>query len=159
MWLGVISDTCGELDPRVQDIFAGVDYILHCGRVGDPSILDVLSHIAPVAGVLGAGDDGSAYPFEKTLFRKWFDVGVLTAYDIGDPLDVSRHVRKEMEIHEPHVILFGNCADGYNSRIESRLYFSPGAAGPLPGAKRRSVGLLELEGRNTRAEVVLLDHA
>lgn len=157
MWIGVISDTCGELDPRVQDVFGGVDYILHCGRIGDPSILDVLSHLAPVAGVIGASDDHNVFPFEKSLFRKWFDVGVYLAHDIGDPLDLSRGVRKDLEVYEPQVLLFGNCADGFNSRIESRLYFSPGAAGPMNGARRRSVGLLEIEGRNTRAEVVPLD--
>ena len=159
MWIGVISDTCGELDPRVQDIFGGVDYILHCGRIGDPAILDILSHLAPVAGVIGASDNSSIFPFEKMLFRKWFDVGVYVTHDIGEPLDISRAVKKDLELHDPQVVIFGNCASSFNSRVDGRLLFSAGAAGPLSGAVRRSVGLLEIDGRNSRAEVVPLDTA
>lgn len=159
MWIGVISDTCGELDPRVQSVFGGVDYILHCGSVGDPSILDILSHLAPVAGVIGANDNQTLFPFEKSLFRKWFEVGVYLAHDIGDPLELARGVRKEIEQYEPQVVLFGNTGTGFNSRIENRLFFNPGAAGPHPQSASRSVGLLEIGGRNVRAEIVPLDAA
>jgi len=34
MKIGVISDTHGHLDPRVEKIFAGVDHILHAGDIG-----------------------------------------------------------------------------------------------------------------------------
>jgi predicted phosphodiesterase len=34
--IGVISDTHNFLDPRVLELFAGVDHILHGGDVGLP---------------------------------------------------------------------------------------------------------------------------
>lgn len=157
MWIGVISDTSGELDPRVADLFGGVDYILHCGGIGDPAILDVLSHIAPVAGVLAAHDDPGIVPFENTLFRKWFEVGVYTAHVIGDPSNLTRAASKDLEELAPQVVLFGNQRGACNSRIEGRLFFAPGPAGPFAGATQRSVGILEIEGRNHRAESIPLD--
>ena len=38
MKLGIISDTHGFLDPRVEKIFAGVDHIIHAGDIGDAMI-------------------------------------------------------------------------------------------------------------------------
>ncbi len=55
---GVISDTHGYLDPRVLQLYAGVDLILHAGDVGAASILDELSHLAPVIAVRGNVDEG-----------------------------------------------------------------------------------------------------
>jgi len=52
--IGVISDTHGELDPKVQGIFAGVNHILHAGDIGLPWLILKLEEIAPVTAVMGA---------------------------------------------------------------------------------------------------------
>ena len=46
MKIGVLSDTHGFLDPRIPELFAGVDHILHAGDVGQPLILVELEQIA-----------------------------------------------------------------------------------------------------------------
>ena len=56
--LGLISDThlpdrCRALPEAVFDALAGVDLILHAGDVGELSVLDELSRIAPVIAVHG----------------------------------------------------------------------------------------------------------
>ena len=38
MKIGILSDTHGFLDPRVEKIFKGVDHILHAGDIGDALI-------------------------------------------------------------------------------------------------------------------------
>ena len=53
MRIGVISDTHGLLRPEVAPALAGVDQILHCGDVGDFSILEELGNIAPVTAIRG----------------------------------------------------------------------------------------------------------
>ena len=55
---GVLSDTHAFLDARVPRLYAGVDLILHAGDVGDPSILEELSNVAPVIAVRGNVDEG-----------------------------------------------------------------------------------------------------
>lgn len=62
--LGLLSDThfedrLFELPPCLSEIFAGVDLILHAGDVGEVSVLDALSRLAPVVAV--HGNDEPAY--------------------------------------------------------------------------------------------------
>jgi putative phosphoesterase len=59
--IGVIADThcpefATELPPRVHEVFAGVDLILHAGDVDGRSTLDELGRIAPVEAVRGDHD-------------------------------------------------------------------------------------------------------
>ena len=58
MRIGVISDTHDLLDPRVPELFAGVEHILHGGDVGLPWLMLKLDEIAPVTAVLGNTDVG-----------------------------------------------------------------------------------------------------
>jgi len=55
--IGVLSDTHGFLDPRVETLFAGVDHILHAGDIGYATIILELEFLAPVTAVLGNCDD------------------------------------------------------------------------------------------------------
>jgi predicted phosphodiesterase len=45
--IGIISDTHGLLRPRVIEVFAGVDHILHAGDVGGEHVLRALRELAP----------------------------------------------------------------------------------------------------------------
>jgi hypothetical protein len=54
--IGVISDTHGYVDPRVFELFAGVDHILHAGDIGPPGVVLQLERIAPVTAVRGNCD-------------------------------------------------------------------------------------------------------
>jgi hypothetical protein len=157
MWIGVISDTAGTLPDQVLDVFDGVDYILHCGNIGDPQILNDLSQLAPIAGVLGSGDDPEVYPFQKVLVRKWFDVGVYVTHKIGDPMNLHPNMKKELDSHDPQVVLFGATGEAFNNRVDNRLFFNPGASGRRRVKYPRSIGLLEIEGHSVRAEVVPYD--
>src|SRR5216110_2710106 len=56
MKICIISDTHGFLDPKVPELFAGVERILHAGDVGPHSLLLELEAIAPVTAVLGNTD-------------------------------------------------------------------------------------------------------
>ena len=70
MKLGLISDTHGELHPKVLDYFAEVDYIVHAGDVGGRDILTELEAVAPVIACRGNSDRG-------VLFDRLPDVGTL----------------------------------------------------------------------------------
>ena len=56
MKIGVISDTHGFLDPKIFELFAGVEHILHAGDIGFASIILELQEIAPVTAVYGNTD-------------------------------------------------------------------------------------------------------
>ena len=61
MKIGVISDTHDFLDPRVKELFAGVDHILHAGDIGTVWITFELEQIAPVTAVFGNTDAGLSF--------------------------------------------------------------------------------------------------
>lgn len=56
MRVGVLSDTHNLLRPRVLELLAGCDRILHAGDVGELEILRQLEQIAPVGAVRGNTD-------------------------------------------------------------------------------------------------------
>jgi putative phosphoesterase len=59
MRVGVLSDTHNLLRPRVLELLAGCDRLLHAGDVGGPEILARLRQIAPVEAVRGNTDRGA----------------------------------------------------------------------------------------------------
>ena len=64
--IGLISDThvplyCPLLPPTLFEIFQDIDLILHAGDIGDLSVLDDLSRIAPVIAVQGNDDSSQAH--------------------------------------------------------------------------------------------------
>ncbi len=143
--------------PGVVNVFDGVDYILHCGNIGNPTVLEELSQIAPITGVIGGSDSAEVYPFDRTLYRKWFETGIYMHHRIGDPTDLHRNTQKAIDAADPQVVLFGSTGEPFNTRIESRLFFNPGAAGRRRPKQPRTVGLLEISGHSVRAEIVPID--
>lgn len=158
MWIGVLSDTYGKVEPKIIDIFEGVDFILHCGNIGGAGVLEALSHCAPVTGVLGSIDDAAEYDGDLTtsLSRSWFDTDIYIAHRIGDPLDLLPGPKQEIEAAEPEVILFGHSHEPFNTRIEGRHYLNPGSASRRKNGHAPSVALLELDGKTVRGEIVSL---
>ena len=58
MRVGILADTHGLLRPRVLELLAGCDRLLHAGDVGDPGVLATLRGVAPVEAVRGNVDHG-----------------------------------------------------------------------------------------------------
>lgn len=57
--IGVISDTHGHVPPGIPKAFEKVDLIIHAGDIGDETVLDQLSKLAPVVAVRGNMDYGN----------------------------------------------------------------------------------------------------
>jgi len=66
MRIGIISDThipqqVDSLPQKLNEVFQGVDLILHAGDICEPSVLDKLERIAPVLAALGDDDPVTVY--------------------------------------------------------------------------------------------------
>ena len=57
--IGLISDTHGVVHPRVPELFANVDHIIHAGDVCGAHVLKALRALAPLTYVEGNNDDAS----------------------------------------------------------------------------------------------------
>lgn len=153
MKIGVISDTHGWLDPRVEKIFAGVDHILHAGDIGYASIILELQFIAPVTAVLGNTDSDLGYRLTEVveLAQKKFLV-----HHIVSPRALSETVALRIGREHPHAVVFGHTHQKFAETVNGVLFFNPGYAGkPKPGAER-SVAILTLENGGLRHEFIPL---
>jgi putative phosphoesterase len=153
MKIGVISDTHGYLDPRVETIFAGVDHILHAGDIGDPMIPLELGFIAPTTTVLGNNDPG--LPFLETevitLAGRKFLV-----HHIVNPFVPSEKLEARIQRDRPDVIVFGHTHKRYCETVNGILYLNPGYSGAAKMGSDRSVAILHLTGKDIRPQFVPL---
>lgn len=126
MRVGVLSDTHNLLRPRVPELLAGCDRILHAGDVGDLEILAALERIAPVQAVRGNTDSGA------TAARLPADL----AGELGSPGGLPFrmvHRREDVDpswIPAARLVVFGH---SHRPEVEwqgSCLLLNPGACGP-----------------------------
>jgi uncharacterized protein len=153
MKIGVISDTHGWLDPRVEKLFAGVDHILHAGDIGDPMLELELQFIAPVTTVLGNTDLGMAFKETEvvTLAGKKFLV-----HHIVNPFAPSERLEAAIKHHHPDVVVFGHTHKKFYETVNGILFVNPGYSGkPKPGAER-SVAILHCDKKGIRHEFIPL---
>jgi putative phosphoesterase len=153
MKIGVISDTHGHLDPRVEKIFSDVDHILHAGDIGYASIILELQLIAPVTAVLGNCDDNIGYPLFQTIDlaqRKFLVHHIVSPREWSDPLK-ARIVKDQ-----PHVVVFGHTHRKSAETVRGVFFFNPGYAGKPKLGAERSVALLHLDNGKIRHEFIAL---
>ena len=152
--IGVISDTHNYLDPRIPQLFAGVNHILHGGDIGMPAILLELEQIAPVTAVAGNTDDpGFQYPQTAVVElagRKFLVHHIVNPHALTDPLK-ARIARER-----PGVLVFGHTHTPFSEVIGGTRFFNPGYAGKTRFGLERSVAILHCGEKGIRAEYLAL---
>ena len=138
MRVGLISDTHGVLHPRVVDVFASVDHIIHSGDVGGEEILRALRRIAPVTYVEGNIDDGSGYNVARVTLG---GVRFLVTHVLPRPSKPERHVIDELEREGADVVVFGHSHLPHDEVVDGIRYFNPASAGPRRFDYPTSVGI------------------
>jgi len=153
MKIGVISDTHGFLDPRVEKIFAGVDHILHAGDIGYATVILELEFIAPVTAVLGNTDGDISFHLTETveLARKKFLV-----HHIVNPWALSETIEQQIAKVKPAAVIFGHTHKPFAETVNGVFFFNPGYAGKPKFGAQRSVAILECDGHGIRPEFVPL---
>jgi putative phosphoesterase len=151
--IGVISDTHGYLDPKIEEIFAGVEHILHAGDIGFASLIVELEFIAPVTAVSGNNDDGIGYRETELveLAKRKFMV-----HHIVNPHAPSEKVENRLQKDRPDVVVFGHSHKAFRELINGVLFFNPGYAGKPKFGAVRSVALLHCDKKEIRHEYVAL---
>ena len=153
MKIGVISDTHGFLDPRVEKLFAGVKHILHAGDIGYATIILELEFIAPVTAVLGNCDGDMSGRLTETveLAHKKFLV-----HHIVNPWALSETVGRRIAKEKPAVVVFGHTHKKFAETVDGVLFFNPGYAGKPKFGTERSVAILHCDEKGIRHEFIPL---
>jgi uncharacterized protein len=124
MQVGLISDTHGLLRPEATAALRGCEFIVHAGDIGDSSIIDRLSRIAPTTAVRGNNDNdewASRIPETEVL-----QVGAVVIYVVHDlaKLDIDPAARGF------HVVVSGHSHQPAVEWRDDVLFINPGSAGP-----------------------------
>jgi putative phosphoesterase len=158
MRVGLVSDTHGLFEPRLRDVFAGCDLILHAGDVVTPATLDELARIAPVRAVRGNNDADPA--FEALPEIAAVSLGAVTAllvHRIGAGGRIDPAVARAIALHRAQVVVHGHSHRPSAAVEGGLLLVNPGSAGPRRFRLPRSTGILDVSGR--RVSVRLVDVA
>ena len=158
--IGVIGDTHGYLDPVVLDLFAQVDYVIHCGDIGDSAILAELEKVGPVtavAGNLDQGDLADRLPSE-------------VSGEVSGVRFVVAHKRKRLmkrfaagklafgdERTPPDLVVFGHEHQPSIFWIDTTLFLNPGSAtSPYEEDEVPTVAIVETAAHGLSARFVPL---
>lgn len=123
-YIGIISDTHGQLRPEALEALRGSELIIHAGDVGAEDILPRLEAIAPVHAVRGNvdyGDFGATLPPDAVVTwqgKHLYVLHILAEIDL-DPAAAGFHAVIYGHSHKPALETKGDV-----------LYLNPGSAGP-----------------------------
>ena len=151
--IGVISDTHGLLRPEALNALAGVNHIVHAGDVGDPAILDTLSHIAPLTAIRGNIDvSGPCAALPSTEAIELCGKLIYVLHSIADlDLDPSAaHI---------HLIISGHSHRASIEHKQEVLYLNPGSAGPRRFRLPVTLARIEIDHARLDGRIITLDPA
>jgi hypothetical protein len=172
MKIGVISDTHGFVDPRLAELLAGVEAILHAGDVGSQEVLDELGRIAPLHAVRGNVDPAQLdLPLARTAqfesvqvqlvhqlpvppaeLQKWSDGALL-----GKMHPERRDAFLKNFGEATRAVVFGHSHQPCLLTVGHKLFFNPGSAGKQRFSFPRCCGLLEIFPRGVRGTLLSLE--
>lgn len=152
--IGIIADTHGLVHPRLPDVFANVDHIVHAGDIGGGHVLAALRAVAPVTSVDGNNDDATG---EEIVRVEIEGLRILLTHILPRPGKPDRRVVESLRRMQADAVIFGHSHLPHHERIGGVLYFNPASAGPRRFDYPVSVGMLEKHGREWRALHIALD--
>ena len=149
MKIGLISDTHGHFDPRIPELFTGVEHILHAGDIGPPQIIYELEKIAPVTAVLGNNDFDPAWCETEliALGGRRFLVHHIVALPA-----MKQPIHERIARLQPDVVVFGHTHQPFNQLIGRTLFLNPGYAGKRRFNQERSVAVLRCDESGVQVE-------
>lgn len=158
---GILSDThvqtlIPEYLSLVEELFQGVDEILHCGDIVSHMVLEELRTIAPVRAVAGNMDPytlKAELPSVSTFSVEGVEFGM--THGSGGPVGIQERIRKLFR-KEIQVILFGHTHYPFNQYIGKTLFFNPGSIVDKRFAPFNSAGIITVNNEIVQGEIIRL---
>lgn len=152
MKIGLISDTHDYFDERLYLIFDGVNYIIHCGDITTMLIIKALEKIAPVIAVKGNNDYD--VPFPKINIFELVGKKIFVKHKIK--FDLTSKSYQKIIMESPDIVVYGHTHISNIFKDNNTLYINPGFSGFYRPFRKRTVGMLYLDGNEPRAEIIPL---
>lgn len=130
--IGLLSDTHGDLDPKIFTYFKDVDEIWHAGDIGSLEVTDKLKKFKPLRAVYGNIDDAKIrLEFKEFDFFQCENVPVLIIHIAGKP---GKYVKRAHDLileYKPKLFICGHshiCLVKMDTNY-NMLWMNPGAFG------------------------------
>lgn len=132
MKIGVLSDTHGWLDSKVEQFFQDCDEVWHCGDIGDVTVVDRLAASFNLRAVYGNIDGGEMRQlFSETLIFECEGVKTMMTHIGGYPGHYDIRIREALYRERPQLFVCGHShilKVMYDKKLGC-LHMNPGAAG------------------------------
>lgn len=152
--IGVVSDTHDHFDPKLRELFEGVDHIIHGGDIGLPWIILQLEEIAPVTAVIGNTDESDINFKETELVQ--LGTRKFMVHHIVDPQNPSDKLKRRLIRENPDVVVFGHTHKPFCETVGNTLFLNPGYAGKQRFDLPRTVAILNCDDQGITADFLEL---
>lgn len=150
MKIGVLSDTHGYLDPKIEKYFKDVDEIWHAGDIGSLEVIDTLKSWKPLRAVYGNIDDHLVRRETKLIERFTIEkLDVLLTHIAGKPGRYSNLVNQELSKNGvPQLLVCGHSHILFVKMDASlqMMNMNPGACGKKGFHKVNTILRFEVNG-------------
>jgi putative phosphoesterase len=153
MRVGILSDTHNLLRPRVLELLAGCERILHGGDVGNLAVLEQLRAVAPVEAVRGNTDSGATAEALPEILSG--DLGGLPFRMVHRREDIAPAWTREARL-----VVYGHT---HRPELEWRgdrgncLLLNPGACGPRRFSYPLTLAILTITDGRLRPEILAVE--
>lgn len=151
--IGIISDTHGCFDERLERFLADVDEVWHAGDFGTVEVADRIAAFKPLVGVHGNIDGGTTrivYPAVHSFACE--QVRVLMTHIGGYPGRYDMRAYAMIQRYRPGIFVAGHShiLKVQYDRANDLLFINPGAAGCSGFHKVRTAVRLVIDGKEIR---------
>jgi len=130
--IGVLSDTHGHWDERLENFFAECDEIWHAGDIGNIETADIISAFKPLRAVHGNIDDMKVRRVYPKINRfKCEEIDVMLTHIGGYPGRYDAEIKTILVESPPKLFICGHShilKVMYDKKLNF-LHINPGAAG------------------------------
>ncbi len=130
---------------------------LHAGDFVDIRVAEEISKYTKLIGVRGNMDSlqiKEKFPAKQIISVEGVKLGII--HGEGSPFKLLKRVEEELGPHLD-VYIFGHSHAPYNEVYKGRIFFNPGSPTDKIFAKFNSYGILEIEKKKIRREIIKIN--
>ena len=151
--IGLLSDTHGYFNPKLEKFFSDCDEIWHAGDIGSMEVIKAIEEIKPSRAVYG-NIDGTEIrkSFPKTQRFKCESVDVWMTHIGGYPHHYDSNVRDAIRKNPPGLFISGHShilKVIYDKSLDL-LHINPGAAGKIGPHKVMTAVRFSVDGKKIK---------
>ena len=157
MIIGVLSDTHSfNIPASVIERLKSVDLIIHAGDICDIETLKLLKKTAPTKAVQGNMDEAAVkdkLPLKEIIVCGDLRIGVTHGH-IGEAREPLKNAIAAFKDDKVDLVIFGHSHNAIYEKVGPTLYFNPGSPNDSMRTKYFTYGLISIEGKEIKAEII-----